>query len=367
LTISAWEAWVDAELDGVVSSRRHRSLRPVDGTGPRFATADGAVLTSFASNDYLGLSSHRAVVAAACEAIERWGAGTGSSRLIVGDRHVHHELESDLAEWKGAEAALVLPSGYQANLAVLTTVGSGARIVSDELNHASIIDGARLSRADVKVYRHGDVEHASRLIAEAPGRAVLVSDSVFSMDGDVAPIPALSGACARSGALMVLDDAHTVFPLPEADPDAVCLRVGTLSKTLGSQGGFVTGPARWIELLINRARPFIFSTGLAPAAAGAARAALDVWRSAEGTSLVSRLRAHVDAVRPAHPSPILPVILGSEEAALTASARLLEAGLLVPAIRPPTVAEGSSRLRVSLSAAHLEEDVALLLRTLRSL
>jgi 8-amino-7-oxononanoate synthase len=167
--------------------------------------------------------------------------------------------------------------------------------------------------------------------------------------------------------LMVLDDAHAVFPTPEVDPGVVCLRVGTLSKTLGSQGGFVSGPVRWIELLINRARPFIFSTGLAPAAAGAARAALEVWRSAEGSTLVSRLRAHVETVRPGHASPIVPLILGSEEAALAASNRLLEAGFLVPAIRPPTVPEGTSRLRLSLSAAHLEEDVALLVRTLRSL
>jgi len=324
-------------------------------------------VVSFASNDYLGLAAHPSVTAAAGEAARRWGVGAGSSRLIVGDRTVHHDLEERLASWRGAERALVFPSGYHANLAVLTVFGSGAVIVSDQLNHASLIDGARLSRASVAVYRHGDVEQAEQLLASAPGRAVLVTDTVFSMDGDVAPVEELAAACSRRGALLVLDDAHAVFPSPAVDPSTAHLRVGTLSKALGSQGGYVAGPGPWVDLLVNRARSFIFTTGLSPVCAAAACAAVDVCRSGEGLDLLARLRAHVDVLRPGHPSPILPVVLGDEDAALKAADRLLECGLLVPAIRPPTVPPGSSRLRVSLSAAHDPADVARLAAALDEL
>ena len=359
-----WDGWVAAETLSIRVADQWRQLRPLDGTGVHVRLPDGRPVVTFASNDYLGLSHHPAVVTAAQSAVERWGAGAGSSRLVVGDRPVHGDLEAELAGWRGHEAALVFPTGYQANLAALTTFGAGARIVSDELNHASIIDGARLAKGDVAVYRHGDADHAARLVAEAPGRAVVVSDTVFSMDGDVAPVAALSRLCARAGALLLLDDAHVVLDVPAPDPDARCLRVGTLSKTLGSQGGYVAGPRSWIELLVNRARSFVFTTGLSPAAAAAARAAVGVCRSAEGAALRRRLREHVDAVRPDHPSPIVPVVLGSEAAALTAADRLLDAGLLVPAIRPPTVAPGTSRLRVALSAAHSAADVRRLVEAL---
>lgn len=355
-----WDGWVDEQLEAVRTAGRWRQLRTLDGIGPRFSTGDGAEVVSFASNDYLGLSGHPDVVAAAADAARRWGAGSGSSRLIVGDRPVHRRLEAELAEWKGAASALVLPSGYQANVAVLTTFagGPGVRIVSDELNHASIIDGARLSRAEVCVFRHGDVDHAASLVAGAEDRAVVVSDSVFSMDGDVAPLGELSELCARTGALLVLDDAHAVFPLPEVDPQAGCVRVGTLSKALGSQGGFVTGPSAWMDLMVNRARPFIFSTGLAPVSAAAASAALSVLCSPAGDQLIAALRAHVDTIARDHPSPIVAVVLGAEQAAMAASSALLADGLLVPAIRPPTVPAGTSRLRVSLSAAHTPAEVA---------
>lgn len=363
-TPPGWDGWVEEQLASIRAAGRWRQLRTLDGTGPRFVTGDGAEVVSFASNDYLGLSGHPEVVAAATDAAARWGTGSGSSRLIVGDRPVHRRLEAALAGWKGAASALVFPSGYQANVAVLTTFAGGARIVSDELNHASIIDGARLSRAEVSVYRHGDVDHAAALVAGAPGRAVVVTDSVFSMDGDVAPIAELSEVCARTGALLVLDDAHAVFPVADLDPQAACLRVGTLSKALGSQGGFVTGPSAWMDLMVNRARPFIFTTGLAPVCAAAGLAALSVLQGPDGPGLLAGLRAHVDAIAPGHPSPIVPVVLGSEQAALAASAALLEQGLLVPAIRPPTVPAGTSRLRVSLSSAHAPDDVGRLVSAL---
>lgn len=369
LATGLWDDWLDGELRAVREAGRWRVLRPLDGRGPDFVDADGRRLVSFASNDYLGLSGHPEVAAACAEAARRWGAGAGSSRLIVGDRVVHHDLEYDLARWKGTEAALAFPSGYQANLAVLTAFGSdpGCRVVSDELNHASIVDGARLARAEVRVYRHGDVDQAADLVRSAPGRALVVSDSVFSMDGDVAPLRQLSELCASEGALLVLDDAHAVFELPEVDPGAPCVRVGTLSKTLGSQGGFVAGPARFVALLVNRARSFIFTTGLTPPAAAAALAALRIARSPQGDELRSRLSAYIDLVVPGHPSPVVPVVLGSESAALKAAEELLADGLLVPAIRPPTVPPGSSRLRVSLSAAHRQADVRRLVEALGSL
>jgi 8-amino-7-oxononanoate synthase len=325
-------------------------------------------VTSFASNDYLGLSIHPEVRAAAHDALDRWGAGAGSSRLIVGDRPIHADLEDDIAAWRDTEAALVFPTGFQTNLGVLTTFATEARIVSDELNHASIIDGARLAKAEVAVYRHGDLEHADRLVSGGPGRVVVVSDTVFSMDGDVADVTGLAEMCARAQALLVLDDAHAVFGEGGlVAGDAACLRVGTLSKTLGSQGGYVAGPRSWMELLINRARSFIFTTGLSPAAAAAARAALSVCRSSEGDRRRARLRRHIDTVRPGHGTPIIPVVLGDEAAAVDAADRLLRHGILVPAIRPPTVPAGTSRLRVSLSAAHSEADVKRLVEALELL
>jgi 8-amino-7-oxononanoate synthase len=314
-------------------------------------------VVSFASNDYLGLSQHPRVLSAAHQALDRWGAGSGASRLIVGARPIHVTLELAVAEWRDTEAALMLPTGYAANLAVLTTFGTGARVVSDALNHASIIDGARLARAEVCVYEHGDVDHAAHLVKSASGRVLVVSDTVFSMDGDLAPVAELSELCARSDALLILDDAHAVLATPAADPAATCLRVGTLSKALGALGGYVAGPASFIDLLINRARPFIFTTAPAPASTAAALAAIEIVRSAEGRDLRQRLASHVNTVRPGHPSPIVPVILGDEQVALDAAASLLEQGLLVPAIRPPTVPPGTSRLRVALSAAHTDQQI----------
>ncbi len=362
-----WADWADIEAQSIRDAGQWRQLRPLDGGGPAFETVDGRQVVAFASNDYLGLSQHPAVRAAALDAIERWGAGTGSSRLVVGDRPVHWELEDALSDWRRVEAALVFPTGYQANLAALTTFGAGARIVSDELNHASIIDGARLARADVTVYRHGDVDHADHLVRSAPGRVLLVSDTVFSMDGDVAPLADLSNLCARRGAMLVLDDAHAVFDTDAVDPRVACIRVGTLSKALGSQGGYLAGSRSFVNLVINRGRSFVFTTGLAPASAAAARAAVDICRSAEGSRLRCTLRGHIDVIREAHPSPILPVVMGDEASALAASAKLLDVGLLVPAIRPPTVPPGTSRLRVSLSAAHSSDQVTRLAKALADL
>ena len=354
-----WTEWVDAELDAIRTADRWRA--PI--------ARDDSPLISFASNDYLGLTQHPAVIAAAHAALDASGAGAGSARLVVGSRSAHHALEEELADWKGTERAVLFATGYQTNLSVLTTFGTaGTRVVSDELNHASIIDGCRMSRAEVAIYHHGDVEHAASLLAGAP-RSILVTDSVFSMDGDVAPLDDLAELARGTGALLVVDEAHAVLgPDPKWSTDELdYVRVGTLSKTLGSFGGFVAASGAICDLLVNRARPYIFTTASTPADTAAARAALAVLRSPEGEALVARLRGHVETVRPDHPSPIVPVILGEEQAALDASAFLASRGLLVPAIRPPTVPVDTSRLRVALSASHTDDEVRQLVDALKEL
>ena len=364
-------AWVRAELDAIRAQDRWRATSAFDAAGPG-GVVDGRPVVSFASNDYLGLSVHPDVVAAAHDALDRWGAGATASRLVVGTRPVHDDLEAELAAWKGTDAAVALPSGYAANLAVLTTFGGpDCLVVSDERNHASIIDGCRLARSPVAVARHNDVDHVDALLAasDAP-RSLVVTDSVFSMDGDEAPVAELAACCARRGALLVLDDAHSVLgpSVDLADIDGLdVVHVLTLSKALGALGGAIAGSRDVVDLLVNRARSFIFTTGLSPADAAAALAAVEVIRSSEGAALLHRLRTLVDRVRPGHPSPIVPVVIGDEQAALDASAALLARGLLVPAIRPPTVEPGTSRLRVALSAAHTDDQVTTLLAALHLL
>jgi 8-amino-7-oxononanoate synthase len=363
---SEWSAHVERECASIEASGGWRSPRSFDTAGSVDSSGVvedlGSKAVAFASNDYLGLTTHPSVVGAAHEALDRWGTGSGASRLVTGSRPVHQTLEAELAEWKDEERSVVFPTGFAANLGVLTTFGhAGAIVLSDELNHASIIDGARLARAEVAVFAHKDVGHLERLLTgRSAKQAIVVTDLVFSMDGDVAPIDEIAELCRNHRALLVIDEAHSVLaPQLEGRLDSVdALRVGTLSKALGSIGGFVAGPARFVELLENRARSYIFTTATPPSAAAAALAALRIVRSGEGAELLGRLRRNVDAVLPGHPSPIVPVVLGSEEAALLASARLLEAGYWVPAIRPPTVPPGTSRLRVTLSAAHEENDVA---------
>ncbi|HTL84901.1 MAG TPA: 8-amino-7-oxononanoate synthase [Acidimicrobiia bacterium] len=348
-----WRAWADAEARAIRAADRWRAPRDLDPNGP----------ITFASNDYLGLTRHPAVIDAAHAALERDGAGSGSARLIVGSRAIHSELERELATWKDTPRAALFPTGFATNLGVLTTFGTrGVLVCSDELNHASIIDGCRLARADVAVYRHNDLEHLTALLRERGARrALVVTDTVFSMDGDIADVDAIIELCTREQALCVFDEAHAVLgPHPHVPSDADVLRIGTLSKTLGALGGFVAGPTRYVEIVENQARPYIFTTAPTPADTAAALAALRILQSKEGDALVTRLRAHVDRIRTDHPSPILPFVIGDERATLDAAAQLLARGLLVPAIRPPTVAPGSSRLRVTLSAAHTDAQVELL-------
>lgn len=353
--MSDWNAWAEGELAALRAIHRFREPVPFDGDGPE-GVVRGQRVVSFASNDYLGLASHPQVRLAAIAAIERFGTGAMASRLIVGTRSLHCELESQLAEWKSTERALVFSSGYAANLGVLATLGGAdVTLFSDELNHASIIDGCRLAKARTLIYRHLDLSHLRTLLSQTPGRKIVVTESVFSMDGDTAPLAALGELCGEHGALLVLDEAHAAFgPRWRSVNNLQVLHVGTLSKTLGALGGFVAGSSRLIELLINRARTFIFTTGLSPADAAAALAAARICNSQEGDRLRARLRSLIDMIRPGHPSAIVPIVLGEDAAALAAASQLREVGIHVPAIRPPTVPKGTARLRVALSASHTE-------------
>jgi len=369
-TRGGWRERVEARNAEIRAEGRWRSICTLEGGAAETRiAATGQAVVSFASNDYLGLSQHPALAEAAREAIRRFGTGTGASRLVTGARPLHAELERELAEWKGAEAALLFPTGFAANVGLLSALGrlGDVCIASDELNHASIIDGARLSRARIAVYEHGDLEQLEAILSGSE-RSVVVSDSVFSMDGDVADVAALAELCVRHAALLVLDEAHAVLgpKLPRL-PGLEWLVVGTLSKTLGSIGGFVAGPQPYIDLLVNSARSFIFTTASSPADAAAALAGLRILRSAEGERLEARLRANVARLRPGHASPIVPIVLGEEARAMAMSKALLERGLLVPAIRPPTVPVGSSRLRVALSAAHTAGQLDLLASALAEL
>jgi len=369
VAMNGWSRWVTEQLDAVRSAGRWRATRAFDANGAR-GELDGQPVISYASNDYLGLSTHPRVLAAAHDAIDRWGAGSTASRLVVGSRPCHAELESEIAVWKGTDRALVYPTGYAANLGVLGVFGGpDVTVYSDELSHASLIDGCRLSRSTVRVYRHGDVEHLETLLAADSGaRQIVVTDGVFSMDGDEAPLPEIAAACAQHGALLVVDEAHAVLSPHLAEVEAQnVIHVGTLSKSLGTLGGWVAARAPYVDLLVNRSRPFIFTTALSPADTAGALAALAVLRSEEGARLIVRLRAAIDAVAPGHPSPIVPIVLGDEDRALKASAALLERGIFVPAIRPPTVPVGTSRLRIALSAGHTDAMLAELVAGLEAI
>ena len=378
---SPWAAWVDESCQVVEAAGQWRQPRSFDARGPSGALEGGATgadpgpVVSFASNDYLGLTADADVVAAAHRALDRWGSGSGASRLVTGSRPVHAELEEALAAWKGCERAVVFPTGFAANLSVLSVFGTeGTQVFSDELNHASIIDGCRLGRAEVTVYPHRDLDTLDRALGATTARSLIVSDSVFSMDGDHADLAGLAAVAARHRALLVLDEAHAVLgpDLPSGPAGVDVLRMGTLSKALGSLGGFVAGPAPFVDLLVNRARPYIFTTASTPADAAAALAAVDIVRSPRGEALRARLAGHVERVarsvgRPGHRSPIVPVIIGDEADAVRASSDLLALGLWVPAIRPPTVPRGTSRLRITLSSAHTDDQVDRLVAALARL
>jgi 8-amino-7-oxononanoate synthase len=354
--MSEWREWARGKLAAIRRANRWRSTSVFDGAGV-VGQVNGRSVVSFASNDYLGLTTHPRVCAAAREAIEKWGTGSGASRLVTGTRPIHQQLEAALAQWQGTDRAVVFPTGYAANLAVLQVfAGPDATIFSDELNHASLIDGSRAARAETMTFQHNDLDQLASLLKATPGKKIVVTEAVFSMDGDSPNVTQLAELCIEYRALLILDEAHAVLgPDLPALSELECIRVGTLSKTFAALGGWVAAPGEFIDLLINRARTYIFTTAPTPADMAAALAAIEVFTSVEGDQLRQRLRRNIEKVSAGHGSPIIPWILGDEEAALAASQMLLDKGLYVPAIRPPTVPLGTARLRVAISAQHSDE------------
>jgi 8-amino-7-oxononanoate synthase len=387
--MAAADALARAELAAIASNGLLRGLEPLRrASGPEVELSSNERLINFSSNDYLGLTSHPKIRAALSEGVERWGAGAGASRLVCGDFLAHHALEEELARFEGTEAAVAFNSGYAANCGVLPSfAGPEDVILSDALNHASLVDGCRLSRARTEVYPHGDVaalEAAMRRVRHQGARRVLVTtDTVFSMDGDVAPLAGIAEVCERHEAVLVVDEAHATGVIGPRGAGLVAdlgiekrvdLRVGTLSKAAGMFGAYVAASRACCDLLLNRARPLVFSTGLPPAIPHAALTALRILSGSEGDSLRARLRKSVDRFAAGlralgHPAlattPIFPIVLGAPEAALSAAAQLRKRGLLVRPIRPPTVPAGSSRLRIVITAGHTDEHLDQLLAALR--
>ena len=354
-----------------------RRLRPLTGgVGPR-VTLDGRSVIQLCSNDYLGLASHPALARAARDAIERYGVGAGSARLVGGTTDAHGDLESAIAALKRTEAAVVLSTGYHVNVGIIPSlVGTGDQIFSDALNHASLVDGCRLSSAQVGIYRHGDAAHLDSLLADAPpaGQRLIVTETVFGMDGDLAPLAALVEIARRHDAWLMVDEAHAtgVFG-PRGGglvdqlglSDEIDVQMGTLSKALGALGGFVAGSADLVSHVVNETRTFVYTTALPAPIVAAARAAIDLvareperrkqlWRHAD--FLRAQLTNAGFTLGPGR-SPIIPVLVGRSDLALRLSDELLARGVFVPAIRPPTVPDGTARLRVTPMATHTEDDL----------
>ncbi len=362
--------------------RRSRLVRQSP-QGPRIVV-DGQEVLAFCSNDYLGLANHPRIVAAAIEAASRYGVGEGASHLLSGHSVVHERLEEKLAGFMKMPRALLFSTGYQANIGAVTALaGPEDAVFSDALNHASLIDGVRLSRARVVRYPHADLGYLSEALAESSSRTKLVvTDGVFSMDGDIAPLPALLDLCERHDAWLLVDDAHgfgVIGPEGGGSPAHFGLRsprlvyVGTLGKAAGVAGAFVAGAAEMVETLLQRARTYIYTTAAPAMLAAAIETSLqlireDEWRRERLRALIAVLRRELrgsESALGSSDTPIQPLVLGGNSEAVRASAALRERGILVPAIRPPTVPEGTARLRISLSAAHSEQEVLRLAGALR--
>jgi len=367
---------VRERLADLRSAGLHRRLRLVEGPQGPSVTLDGNEVLLLCSNNYLGLADHPRVRQAAADAAERFGAGAGASRLISGNMSLHDRLEQRLAAFTRYEAALLFGSGYLANLGTVAALaGRGQVVFSDELNHASLIDGCRISRAERFVYRHRDVEHLAWGLRKAGDRAALVvTDSIFSMDGDVAPIGDLLELARRHGCRLLVDEAHAIGSLGPGGRGAVAeaglsgevdVIVGTLGKALGSYGAYVCASPQIVELLVNVARPFIFSTGLPPPAVGAGIAALAMLESQPG--MVGHLRRNSATLREAlvqegldagrSRTQIIPVVVGDADRAMELCERALEGHVFAQAIRPPTVPPGTSRLRLSVMSNHRQDDL----------
>jgi len=350
--------------------------------GPE-VVVDGRPLLAFCSNDYLGLANHPEVIRALQQGAEKWGVGGGASHLVIGHSTPHHALEEALAEFTGRPRALLFSTGYMANLAAVTAlVGQGDTVLEDRLNHASLLDAGLLSGARFSRYLHNDPASLAARLDKAVGNTLVVTDGVFSMDGDLAELPALCAEAKRKGAWLMVDDAHGFGPLGASGGgivehfglglDEVPVLVGTLGKAFGTAGAFVAGSEELIETLIQFARPYIYTTSQPPAVACATLKSLELlrtegWRRAHLNRLIARFRAgaaELGLTLMDSPTPIQPILIGDSARAVEFSRLLRERGLLVGAIRPPTVPAGTARLRVTLSAAHSEEQVERLLAAL---
>ena len=369
------------ELAALEAAGMYRSLRTIDGPQESHVEIAGRQLLLLCSNNYLGLANHPALIDAACRATARYGAGSGASRLVSGSQRPHRDLEEAIAAFKGCEAALLFNSGYAANTGILQGLfGPDDVIFSDALNHASLIDGCRLSKARSVVYPHNDVAALEALLeAAAPrrrGRWLIVSDGVFSMDGDMAPLPELVRLKERFETLLMIDDAHGTGVLGVGGRGTaehfgclkgVDLHMGTLGKALGCAGAYLAAPRPVIEILINRSRPFIFSTSLPPAVPAAALAALEIVAGDEGATLRRRLEENRQRFSTVladagfdllgSTTQIVPVLTGEPTPTMAATAALLEQGILLQGIRPPTVPVGRCRLRATVMASHTPQEL----------
>ncbi len=375
---------ITSQLEQLRQSQLIRTRPVVEGPQDAYLSIDGKTYLSFASNDYLGLANHPVLVAAAHRALEEYGVGAGGSALVTGHTKVFETLEKKLAEWVGLPKALYFSTGYMASLGVIPAlVGQGDTVFCDRLNHACLIDGARLSRAQFRVYPHRDLDTLERLLIKCSSpKKVVISDTVFSMDGDIAPLPELVALCERHNAWLMLDDAHGFGVLGENGRGCLehfkihsskIIYMATLGKAAGVFGAFIAGAQEVIEWLMQRARPYLFTTA-SPAVLGAALLEsvaviqTETWRRTHLRALIAQLKAGLTDL-PWHllPSetPIQPLLVGENPAALALMHALREQGIWVPAIRPPTVPKGTARLRISLSAAHSHEDIQRLIETLR--
>jgi 8-amino-7-oxononanoate synthase len=366
-----------------------RELRTIDEVQGAVVRVGDRFLVNFASNDYLGLSQHPSVKAAAKEAIDRFGAGSGASRLVTGTEYPHTQFEEEIAAFKSAESALLFSTGYAAAIGTVTSlVGPGDVIILDKLAHACLIDGAKLSGASLRVFPHNNMaklrHHLSWARETYPqAKTLVVTESIFSMDGDFGNLEAIVDLKTEYQALLLVDEAHATGVIGPRGAGWIAalglagqvdIQMGTLSKALGASGGFICGSRTLIQLLVNRARSFIYSTALPPSSAAAASAALEIVRTAAGDALRSRLGSNVRVLAkclapdprdiPDPISPIFPVMVGDEQQSLYLARTLYANGFLVPAIRYPTVARGSARLRIALSSLHSLEQIQSLSRTI---
>lgn len=358
--------FITQELENLKNSGLYRELKTIEKVDGAKITTSGKEFINFCSNDYLGLSQHPKVKAAAKEAIGAFGTGSGASRLISGNSILHAELERKIAHFKEREAAIVFPTGYMANLGTISTlVDENDTIIIDRLCHASIVDGCRLSKAKLQVYPHNDMNALEKILKKTNQyrKRLIITDSVFSMDGDIAPVKEIIRLGKKYDAITMADDAHATGVIEyDGKPDIV---MGTLSKALGSLGGFIAGSTELIEYLRNKARSFIFTTALPPAACAAAIAALEIVE--QQPELLGKLQSNITTINNKSKTPIIPILIGDAKRTMDISQELFSRGLFVSGIRPPTVPKNECRLRLTVTAAHSKEDLECLASSLREL